>query len=360
MAGKALVAGPRGIVGRGYLEYMAAHHPDWELVGFSRSLPDDHFRKQIGDRAKFLSLDLLDRAACREQLAPHRDASHLVYVAVNEQPDLVAGWQAEQHARTNLAMLQNVLDAIEGPALRHVTLMQGTKAYGVHLGPFKIPAKESDPRYMPPNFYYEQMDWIAERQRGRDWTYTILRPQIVVGFALDSAMNIASTIAAYAAISKELGLPLRFPGTNWRHLWEMVDSHLLAEAIYWAGTTPACAGEIFNITNGDVCNWEGLWPRIAEIFGMEMWPAQPLRLSAMMADKQPVWERICARHDLRHRDLAAVTSWPYGDMLFNGDYSWVVSTVKSRQCGFTAVRDSERMMMDLLRRLQDENIIPAY
>ena len=33
-----------------------------------------------------------------------------------------------------------------------------------------------------------------------------------VGYALGNPMNLTMVIAVYAAISKELGLPLRFPG----------------------------------------------------------------------------------------------------------------------------------------------------
>ena len=59
----------------------------------------------------------------------------------------------------------------------HVTLMQGGKAYGVHLGPLKrVPLKESDGRTMPPNFYYDQEDLVRERQAGKRWTWTALRP----------------------------------------------------------------------------------------------------------------------------------------------------------------------------------------
>ena len=63
-------------------------------------------------------------------------------------------------------MLENVLDGIEAASggLARIVLMQGTKYYGSHLGPFKTPALESDPRHMPPNFYFNQQDLLIERQ----------------------------------------------------------------------------------------------------------------------------------------------------------------------------------------------------
>ena len=40
--------------------------------------------------------------------------------------------------------------------------MQGSKWYGNHLGPYLTPARETDPRHMPPNFYYDQQDFLIK------------------------------------------------------------------------------------------------------------------------------------------------------------------------------------------------------
>src|SRR3546814_19929387 len=89
------------------------------------------------------------------------------------------------HVEVNLQMLQNLLVTVEENAkdLQHITLLQGTKAYGGHLGPFRQPARESDPRYMPPNFYYNQQEWITGPQAGQGWNWSVLGPQIVCGIA---------------------------------------------------------------------------------------------------------------------------------------------------------------------------------
>ena len=49
-------------------------------------------------------------------------------------------------------MLVNVVEDLEPVAkeLAHVHLMHGSKWYGKHLGAFKTPAKEDDPRHVPP------------------------------------------------------------------------------------------------------------------------------------------------------------------------------------------------------------------
>ena len=54
-------------------------------------------------------------------------------------------------------MLRNLLDPLERYAknLRHVTLLQGTKAYGVHVRPLSVPTRENrSEMHEQPNFYW--------------------------------------------------------------------------------------------------------------------------------------------------------------------------------------------------------------
>ena len=70
---------------------------------------------------------------------------------------------------TNLTMLRNLLDAAARARrrLRHVSLLQGTKAYGAHLHPIPVPARERCPRDPHDNFYWLQEDHVRERRRPR-------------------------------------------------------------------------------------------------------------------------------------------------------------------------------------------------
>ena len=96
--------------------------------------------------------------------------------------------------------------------LRKVVLIEGAKFYGAHLGPYKRPpARETDPRHMPPNFYYNQEDYLIQRSEGKGWSWTALRPSSICGVAVGNPMNMATVIAVYAALCKEMKLPLRFP-----------------------------------------------------------------------------------------------------------------------------------------------------
>lgn len=164
--------------------------------------------------------------------------------------------------------------------------MQGYKVYGAHLGPFKTPARESDAGHMPPEFNVAQQQYLVQRQAGKRWHWSAIRPSVVGGFSLGNPMNLALSIAVYASISKALGLPLRFPGKPgaYHRLLEMTDAGLLARATLWAATEPAAANQAFNINNGDLFRWSEMWPKIAAYFGLECAPPLPMPLESMMAD----------------------------------------------------------------------------
>ena len=198
-----LIAGVHGVSGRAAAEDWSSL-PGTQVYGLSRrSAP-------LPAGVEFISADLLDRDGLQRKLGKIAGITHIVFGAYIEKPT------ATERSEVNVAILKNLLDVVENasPSLRHVTFYQGGKAYGADLGPFKTPAREDDPRLMPPNFYYDQEDFLRERQQGKAWHWTALRPEATTGFGLGNPMNLGMSIAVYAAISKELGLPLRFPGTE--------------------------------------------------------------------------------------------------------------------------------------------------
>ena len=355
--GKLLVAGALGIIGRAVL----AHYENiggWEIVGLSRRGAD------FPSKAHFISVDVRDPADCRAKLSELRGVTHVVYAALFEKRNLGQGWLESDQIATNRAMLANLFDAIgaNNETLRHVALMQGTKAYGVHLGQIPVPAKESAPRHIHPNFYWAQEDFIRERQQGAAWNWTIFRPQVVIGFAPGSPMNMLAAIGAYAAISRELGLPLIYPGSGHR-VTEATDARLLARAIAWAGQAQAPANETFNVTNGDVFAWENLWPAIARQFGMEVGLPHPMPLTAIMPGKADVWEAIVRKYALAPYalDQLVSSSWQFADFAVSrtNSSSSLMSTIKIRQAGFGDCIDTEESFIWWLAELQRRRILPS-
>src|SRR5215212_3644112 len=122
---RVLIAGATGLVGYAALKHFGSQK-GCETIALSRRQPDETFG------ARWHPLDLTDQAACAKLTPEFAGVTHLVYAALYERPGLVAGWQEEGQIRTNDLMLRNLLGTVEraAPGLRHVALLQGTKAYG--------------------------------------------------------------------------------------------------------------------------------------------------------------------------------------------------------------------------------------
>ncbi|WP_440099246.1 SDR family oxidoreductase [Streptosporangium sp. H16] len=345
----ALVVGAQGVIGRNLVDHLAALG-DWDVIGLSRR------GGESTGRVRHIRADLLDRDDCAKKLGELVDVTHIFYAAYQDRPT----WA--ELVPPNLAMLVNVVDAVEpvAPGLRHVSLMQGYKVYGAHLGPFKTPARESDPHHMPPEFNVDQQNFLEERQKGSGWTWTAIRPSVVCGFALGNPMNLAMVIAVYGAISKELGLPLRFPGRPGAYdtLLEMTDAGLLARATVWAATDERCANQAFNVNNGDLFRWNDMWPKIAGFFDLEVAPPLPMSLDVVMADKGPLWNSMTEKYGLEPHPYEDVSSWAFGDAVFSWDYDFFADGSKARRFGFHEYVDTEAMFLDILGDLRRRRIIP--
>ncbi|WP_291045452.1 SDR family oxidoreductase [Herbiconiux sp.] len=301
-------------------------------------------------------MDLLDREGTARALQELTEVTHVFYAAYQDRPT----WA--ELVSPNLAMLTNVVDALEpvAPALEHISLMQGYKVYGAHLGAFATPAKESDPPHMPPEFNVDQQQFLERRQAGASWSWSALRPSVVAGIGLGNPMNLAMVIAVYASMGKELGIPLRFPGRPgaYTSLLEMTDADLLAKGTVWAATSPATRNEAYNITNGDMFRWSSMWPRIAAFFDLEVAPPLELSLAEVMADKGELWSGMVKEHGLEPTSYAEVSSWVFGDFVFSWDYDVIADTSKSRRAGFHEYVDTEEMFLRIFQDLRDRRLIP--
>lgn len=349
-----LIAGGYGVVGTGIVGHFL-ERDDWKLTTVGRSsaptrlwdgrTPPSHVRA-----------DLLDENSIRNSFHELSDVTTLVYCAYVECESM------EATVAPNVAMLANILDGLmqAGASLRHVVLIGGGKSYGEHLGPYKTPAKERDPRFVGPIFYNNQEDLLWERASRYGFTWTILRPDAVWGPSAGTPMNLLMGVATFAAVSKELQVPLRFPGSleAWKALHQITDAGLLAEAVEWAFTSEAAKGEIFNVTNGDLFRWEQLWPVIAGHFGLETAPPQPMNLIHQMRDKAQLWQSMIERYGLVPTEWERLVAWPFTDACLHMGFDLVQSTIKIRQAGFHACRDSHDAVVASLNRLREHKIIP--
>ena len=357
--GAVLVAGASGLVGEAALAEFAA--AGWDVIAVSRRAPEP-----VGAHRP-LAVDLTDAEACRAAFAALSDVTHVVYAALYEKPGLIMGWREADQMETNLSMMKNLMEPLCAAAkgLKHVTLLQGTKAYGAHVKPkIPIPARERAPRDDHANFYWLQEDYLRAKAESHGFAWTIFRPQIIVGAAWGAAMNPLLALGSYAAIRRELGQTFAYTG-GVTHVMEMVDPRLLGEAFLWAAEAPAARNETFNATNGDVYAWPEVWPAMADAFGMKQGPDEPMRLAEWLPAHADVWDCIVAREGLRPLPLLKFLgeSHHYIDALTRPGVDTValpilVSTVKLRQAGFHACYDTEDTLRYWLNVMVDRRLLP--
>lgn len=362
-----LIAGASGLVGHAAVQRFAAL-PDWDVIGVSRRIPSG----LAG--ARLLSLDLTDAAACATTFGAMGNVTHVVYAALIEQPGLLPGWLDDATIAQNGRMLTNLFEPLllAATKLEHVSLLHGTKAYGIHhpaigRAGVKNPLREREPRRPHPNFYFVQEDYLRERQRAGGWGLTVFRPTVIYGDAFGANMNPIPALAAYAALLREEGRPLDFPGrAGVQPVREAVDAGLVAEALVWAATAPAARNETFNLTNGDVFVWDHIWPAIADTLGMEVGEHRPLSLAEALPRRDGEWAALVEKYGLRAPrnllDFVGYNSLIYTDLMLAGQPAPTVpilnSTIKGRQAGFHACMDSEDMFRKWFRQLQEQRILP--
>jgi nucleoside-diphosphate-sugar epimerase len=356
---KIAVVGASGVVGRALLE--RCNTSGESAVGLSRRPPAD-----LPDSV-FIPLDLTDEQACIEFANTHlKDVTHLVYAALFEKPGLISGWREMDQMQTNLSMLENLLQPLmDSACLRHVTLLQGTKAYGAHVEPMRIPGLEREPRHPHENFYWLQQDYLENCCASTGWQFTIWRPQIIIGHALNAPMNMLAAIGVYAALQKASGLPLRYPGGP-SAVTEAVDADLLAAAIEFSFDNAAFAGETFNITNGDVFRWQDIWPALAAALNMPVGEPEKRLLSNDCYEQELQWQQVVDQHGLRPYTIRQLVgdSFYYADALFNAYGSTtpppaMLSTIKLRQAGFQACMDTEVMFDKWFSKLRALKVLPG-
>ena len=168
MTGKvAVILGGTGMVGANMAQLLD-RQGDWDVTIVSRRAPE------FATRARHVACDMSDPADCARQLGPLERTTHIFWTGH------ATGTKWVDKAARDSDLFRNAMTAIEAatPQLQHVCLLQGSKYYGRHLGPFKTPAKESDPRV--PGAVRE----AAEPAVPVDEPHPVLRP-VVEGHAGD-------------------------------------------------------------------------------------------------------------------------------------------------------------------------------
>ncbi|KAI5360900.1 putative NAD(P)-binding domain superfamily [Septoria linicola] len=201
----------------------------------------------------------------------------------------------QQEISINVRTLRNAITAVEKLSnnLKSVVLATGVEAYGVHLMkdfPYRdrLPLSEDLPRIPKPwcsqLFYYFQTDFLAERSRGKAWTYCELRPDTIIGFVPNkNAFCLPQTLARFLALYREMngeGAECPFPGSEGASRCMANDSgqdSIARFAIHAALHPQVCGGgQAFNIVSHSVpASWVEKWPKVCEFFGLMGTPPIP-------------------------------------------------------------------------------------
>ncbi len=353
MAGTALVVGASGIVGSATAGLLVEQ--GWTVHGLARRP--------------------VDQPGVTPVVADLQDAENTAAALADLRPDVVfiTTWLRQdteaENIRVNAGMVRNLLDALRaGGSSRHVALVTGLKHY---LGPFEAygkgtlpqtPFREEQIRLDVENFYYAQEDEVFAAAARDGFGWSVHRPHTVIGKAVGNAMNMGTTLAAYATLCRETGRPFRFPGSaaQWNGLTDMTDARQLARHLLWAATTPAARDEAFNVVNGDVFRWSWMWGRIADWFGITAEPFDGVvrPLEAQMTDDADVWRRIAAEHGLAEADLSRLASPWHTDADLGRPIEVVTDMSKSRRMGFTAYQPTDDAFFDLFAQLRADRLIP--
>ena len=350
MTKQALVVGASGIVGNTLARHLAGK--GWPTYGLARRPPADV------EGVLPVEADLLDRGSLKTALESLRPTHVFLATWLRQQTEA-------ENVKINSAMVRNLLDALSpAGSVRHVALVTGLKHY---LGPFEAygkgalpptPFREEQPRLNVENFYYAQEDELFAAAQRDGFGRSVHRPHTVIGYA----MNMGTTLAAYATICRETGRSFRFPGSaaQWNGLSDMTDARQLASHLEWAATTPAARDQALNIVNGDIFRWNWMWPRLGGWFNLEPAPfdGERIPLETQLADAAPVWAEIARKHGLVESDLSIVASPWHTDADLGRPIEVVTDMTKSRKLGFHDYQATDESFFDLFERLRTDRIIP--
>jgi nucleoside-diphosphate-sugar epimerase len=351
----ALVVGASGIAGRGVSQELIDRKA--RVHGLSRR-PDG-----LVHGVNHVAADLTDAEGVKSAVAALKP-THVYLTTWSRQAN------EEENIRVNAGAVRTLLNAV-APArsVVHVALVTGLKHY---LGPFDayvtagtlplMPVREEQPRLDIPNFYYAQEDEVYAAAARDRFTWSVHRPHTIIGKAIGNAMNMGSTLAAYATICKQTGRTFKFPGSaaQWNGLSDMTDARILGKQLVWASTHDFAKNNAYNVVNGDLFRWNWLWPRIAKWFDVEWegFTGEVTPLETQMANDADIWKRIAKNHELVESTLARVASPWHTDLDLSRPIEVMTDMAASRRLGFTEFQNTEDAFFDLFATLRSDKIIP--
>ncbi|CAH8314207.1 unnamed protein product [Eruca vesicaria subsp. sativa] len=354
----ALIIGVTGIIGNSLASILPLSDTPggpWKVYGVS---PTPRPTWKPDHPVTYIQCDVSNTEEAKSKLSPLTDVTHVFYVTCTTNPS--------SEIDNNGSTLRNVLRAVVPNAknLRHVCLQTGTKHYYVGASDSdKSPFTEDMPRLKNKNFYYTLEDVLFEEVKKREnVTWSVHRPNTIFGFSNYSLTNVVGTLCVYAAICKQEGSPLLFPGSKkaWEGYAAASDADLVAEQQIWAAVDPYGKNEAFNCNNGDLFKWKYMWKVLAEKFGIKEYgfeEGKNVGLVKMMKGKERVWDEMVKKNQLQEKKLEDVGVWWFADDVLGVD-GMIDSMNKSKEHGFLGFRNSKNSFIYWIDKYRDSKIVP--
>ncbi|KAK7217309.1 hypothetical protein V2G26_005312 [Clonostachys chloroleuca] len=292
-------------------------------------------------------------------------------IAEDEKIKLISGIDLRAGVEEVVAKLQNQIPDIATTFI----LQTGGNGYGLEFPDqvqIKTPLSESLPRIPEPwaskVFYYAQHDLLIAASRNKKWTFSEIRPEVIVGFSPSSNfMNLAQGLGALLSLYKEVkgaGTSFPFPGTlsGYNATFTDTSQDILAKMEIFAALNPETCGmgAIINVADGPTMTWAQLWPRLCEHFGLVGTGPQDNNISTQdfVNKHKDAWLKIAKRHGLSEKVVEQM-DWAFihyvlTDFAFDREYDLAYS----RKLGFTEKVDTVHGYITAWERMRQAKILP--
>lgn len=312
-------------------------------------------------------------SALKAKIPDVESTTHVFFTAY------IAAGDFQATKQINTSILDVAVRAVEqlAPNLETVILQTGGKGYGLEFPdkvPITPPLREDYPRIPKPYsdniFYYAQVDLLTTLSHGKKWTFSEIRPFVIVGFVpTTNSMNAAQGLGLYLSLYRAVhgaGTRVLFPGSpsGWRCKHTDTSQDILARMeIFAALHRDTCGGgAAFNIADGDVTTWAQKWPGLCAYFGLVGEGPAPEGgyepLDQFAKKNQHVWDRVVEEHGLKAGRLEA---YPWAFLYFimdQFDFDRQYDLSKARAVGFDETVDTVKGYTMAFDRMRAAKIIP--
>ena len=205
--------------------------------------------------------------------------------------------------------------------------------------------------------------------QSKPWTFTEIRPDAIIGFVPNNnAMNLAQCLGLFLAFCRWKegnGAVVEFPGSEsaWKARHSDSSQDILARFHIFASLHPERVREkAFNIADGEVVTWEGVWAGICGWFGLKgVGPGQGKggeKGTQWLKSQRGEWGRWEKENGLKEGMMEA-TGWEFMEALvvmieFNREYD----LSRAREAGFEETVDTVVGYHLAFERMREAKIIP--